>query len=215
MLGMLLMSPKFGAFVLASSVLAITPGPGVMYIVSRTVALGRRAGFASVGGIALGSLANAAVASVGLATVLAKSRTAFFLVKLVGAAYLIALGIKALRATPTARAAESPSPLPQRRLFRDGFIVALFNPKTALFFAALLPQFLNPGVAPLGQSLVLSCIFVSIAMCSDTLYVLVAAALAPKMGRRAFAGPIGRYISACTFLGLGVYAALASPRSTR
>jgi threonine/homoserine/homoserine lactone efflux protein len=208
----LLTSPTFAAFLFASLILAVTPGPGVIYIVTRTVGQGRKAGFASIGGIALGDLGNATAASVGLAALLAASATAFVIVKLAGAAYLIFLGVKTLWARSAApvmvnRGRESPA-----RLFRDGFLVALLNPKTALFFAALLPQFIDPGASPLWQSLILSCVFVAIAVCTDTLYMLTASALAPAIRRRGGSRSYGRYITAATFIGLGVYAALANPR---
>jgi threonine/homoserine/homoserine lactone efflux protein len=213
MIQALLTSPTFAAFLFASLILAVTPGPGVIYIVTRTLGQGRKAGFASIGGIALGDLGNATAASVGLAALLSASATAFVIVKLAGAAYLIFLGVKALwvrSATPIMvnRIRESPA-----RLFRDGFLVALLNPKTALFFAALLPQFIDPGASPLWQSLVLSGVFVAIAVCTDTLYMLTASALAPALDRRRGGSrSYGRYITAATFIGLGVYAALANPR---
>jgi threonine/homoserine/homoserine lactone efflux protein len=212
MIETLLASPTFATFLIASLVLAITPGPGVVYIVTRTLGSGRKAGFASIGGIALGDLGNAAAASIGLAAVLSASASAFVIVKLAGAAYLIFLGLKALWAKPAATVTANAIRLSPARLFRDGFFVALLNPKTALFFAALLPQFIDPGASPLWQSLVLSCVFVSIAVCTDTLYMLMASALAPTISRRGGAGPYGRYITAAAFIGLGVYAALANPR---
>jgi threonine/homoserine/homoserine lactone efflux protein len=215
MIGTIVFSPTFEAFIFASIILAITPGPGVVYIVTRTLSQGRKAGLASVGGIALGNLGNAAAASVGLAAVLAASAAAFFVVKLVGAAYLIFLGVKALRARATAEVSARPIGMSPGRLFRDGFFVALLNPKTALFFAALLPQFINPSASPLGQSLILGCLFVLIAMCTDTMYVITASALAPAIGQRSRWLPYGRYLSAATFIGLGVYAAFATPRSAK
>jgi threonine/homoserine/homoserine lactone efflux protein len=213
--GMFFTSPTFVAFLIASLVLAVTPGPGVVYIVTQTLGQGRKAGLASIGGIAFGNLGNASAASIGLAAVFAASATAFIVVKLTGAMYLVFLGIKALRTkrtTTNAALARRSSPA---RLFRDGFLVALFNPKTALFFAALLPQFINPSASPLGQSLVLGGVFVGVAMCTDTIYVLTASALASTIRRRSGWRPYGRYLSAATFIALGVYAALASPRSTR
>jgi threonine/homoserine/homoserine lactone efflux protein len=215
MIQALLTSPTFAAFLFASLILAVTPGPGVIYIVTRTLGQGRKAGFASIGGIALGDLGNATAASVGLAALLSASATAFVIVKLAGAAYLIFLGVKSLWARSAApvmvnRIRESPA-----RLFRDGFLVALLNPKTALFFAALLPQFIDPGASPLWQSLVLSCVFVAIAICTDTLYMLTASALAPAISRRGGSRSYGRYITAATFIGLGVYAALANPRPAK
>jgi threonine/homoserine/homoserine lactone efflux protein len=123
-----------------------------------------------------------------LAVVIAQSATAFTLVKWIGAAYLMYLGIQALRTRPAVTADPVPdeskhdsaarsrheASVPRRRLFRDGFWVALLNPKTALFFAALLPQFIVPGAAPLQQTWVLGSIFVAVAMCTDTAYVLAA-----------------------------------------
>src|SRR6266481_1911099 len=215
MIHTLLASPPFATFLFASLVLAITPGPGVIYIVTRTLGQGRKAGFASIGGIALGDLGNAAAASLGLAAVLSASANAFVIVKLAGAAYLVFLGLKALWAKPAAPVAAPTIPLSPARLFRDGFLVALLNPKTALFFAALLPQFIDPGASPLWQSLVLSCVFVAIAVCTDTLYMLTASALAPAISRRGGSRSYGRYITAATFIGLGVYAALANPRPAK
>ena len=139
------------AFLAASLVLAATPGPGVLYVVTRTIAQGRRAGLTSVAGVALGNLCNAIGASLGLGALFAVSSAAFLIVKTTGAAYLVYLGFKALRpsATPTLeghfRSAAT------GRAFREGFLVALLNPKTALFFAAFLPQFIDPASSAVLQ----------------------------------------------------------------
>ena len=215
MIQVLLTSPTFAAFLVASLILAVTPGPGVIYIVTRTLGQGRKAGFASIAGIALGDFGNATAASLGLAALLSASAAAYVIVKLAGAAYLIYLGVKALWARSAAPLAASRIRESPARLFRDGFLVSLLNPKTALFFAALLPQFINPGASPLWQSLALSCIFVAMAMCTDTIYMLTASALGPAISRRGSSRPYGRYISAAAFIGLGVYAALANPRSAK
>jgi threonine/homoserine/homoserine lactone efflux protein len=200
------MAPQFATFLLASLLLAITPGPGVIYVLTRTLSQGRSAGLASVCGIALGNLANASVASLGLAVVIAASSAAFAVVKLIGAAYLVFLGVQALRAKPSAQPDDaSRPPLSPARLFRAAFLVALLNPKTALFFAALLPQFIQPGAASLAQTF-----FVAIALCTDTIYVCAAAALASAIRGRSMWRSYGRYVSAATFLGLGLYAALTS-----
>jgi threonine/homoserine/homoserine lactone efflux protein len=209
----LVLSPPFATFLLASLILAITPGPGVIYVLTRTLSQGRGAGLASVCGIALGNLANAAVAALGLAFVIAASATAFAAVKFLGAAYLVFLGVQALRRRPAAQPDDAPRrALSPRRLFRAAFLVALLNPKTALFFAALLPQFIHPSAAPFAQTLFLGSVFVVIALCTDTAYVFTAAALASSIRRRSRWRPYGRYLSAATFMGLGVYAALANPR---
>jgi threonine/homoserine/homoserine lactone efflux protein len=211
-LASLLRSPGFLAFLLASLALAITPGPGVIYIVTRTLRQGRRAGLASVCGVAVGNLGNAAAASVGLAALLKTSAAAFVLIKFAGAAYLIFLGIQALRAPRPIQHAEAGVPVAPAPLFRDGFFVAILNPKTTLFFAALLPQFMVPGSPPFTQSLVLSFVFVSIAACTDTLYVLTASTVSARI-RRKSGQSYGRAISAATFFALGFYAALAGPRA--
>ena len=169
------------AFGLASLLLAATPGPGVLYIVTRTLAQGRRAGLASVAGVALGNLGNALAASLGLAALLAVSSTAFTVVKLAGAAYLIYLGIKALR-TPARDNGPQIAATPRRALiFRDGCTVALLNPKTALFFAAFLPQFIEPTGSAAWQSAAFGAAFVAIAACSDSVYVLAANVAAPAL----------------------------------
>jgi len=214
MIGTLFTSPTFVAFIVASLILAITPGPGVVYIVTQTLGQGRKAGLASIGGIALGNLGNASAASVGLAAVFAASSAAFLIVKFAGAGYLVFLGIRALRTRTTIAAAARTHRISTVKLCRDGSLVALLNPKTALFFAALLPQFISPNASPLKQSLVLGCVFVSIAMCTDTIYVLTASVVALKLRHRVELRPFGRYLSAATFIGLGIYAALASPRGT-
>jgi threonine/homoserine/homoserine lactone efflux protein len=138
-----LFGPTWAVFVAASLVLAITPGPGVIYLVTRTMSQGRAVGLASIGGIALGNLGNAAFAAAGLAMVFAVSAQSFLLVKLAGAAYLVFLGIKALRPACIAQRDRRLTPGPHARAFRDAFLVALLNPKTALFFAAFLPQFVD------------------------------------------------------------------------
>ncbi len=140
--------PLFSAFVLASLVLALTPGPGVFYIVTRSIVEGRRSGLVSVAGVALGNLGNALAASVGLAALFALSSLAFTIVQYAGALYLVYLGVQMLRTPPAELSAPAPAAAARGRIFRDGFVVALLNPKTTLFFAAFLPQFLSPAVPP-------------------------------------------------------------------
>lgn len=207
-------SRGFMTFLAASFILAVIPGPAVAYIVTRTLSQGRRAGLASVLGIALGNLGNAAAAAIGLAAVLAASSTVFAAVRWAGAAYLAFLGIRALR-TRRSEAAASAALTSPRRVFRDGFVVALLNPKTALFFAALLPQFIDPEVPALGQGAGLAGVFILMAVCTDTMYVLLASALGGVIGRWAGSRRYGRYLTAASFIGLGLYAALANPRGSR
>ena len=208
-------APVLVAFAIASLVLAATPGPGVLYIVTRTLSQGRRAGLASVAGVALGNLGNALAASLGLAALLAVSTFAFELVRFAGAAYLVYLGIKALRGSsaPVERSVREAPAL--RRILRDGFFVALLNPKTALFFAAFLPQFMVPGASAMTQSALFGAAFVAIAACTDSAYVLAAGIAAPALGGLQRASAIGRYLTAAVYLGLAVFTAASGTRATR
>jgi len=193
------------AFLIASVILAVTPGPGVLYIVTRSLTQGRRFGLASVAGVALGNLGNAIGASIGLAAVFAVSALAFTLVKYLGALYLLYLGIHAVRAPQLDRASAMPGAASLQRIFRDGFIVALLNPKTAIFFAAFLPQFMNTESPAIVQSLMLGSAFVTIAAATDTAYALAAGALAPLLTRARGVRAIGRYLTGGSFIGLGIY----------
>ena len=203
--------PLFSAFLIASLVLAVTPGPGVLYIVTRSIVQGRRSGLASVAGVALGNLGNALAASVGLAALFAVSSLAFTVLKYAGALYLVWLGVQMLRAAPEANAAPEAASAPLAKVFRDGFVVALLNPKTTVFFAAFLPQFLSPGAPPIFPSIALGSLFVAIAAATDSVYALAAGAIAPAL-RGSTLRRIGRRLGGGVFIGLGVFTALAGSR---
>lgn len=208
-------SSMLAAFLAASLVLAVTPGPGVVYIVSRSVADGRRHGLASVVGVAFGNLGNALAASAGLASVFAVSAAAFTVVKYAGACYLIYLGVRMLLKSNAVAKSLAVVPARLGRVVRDGFVVALLNPKTALFFAAFLPQFL-PATTSLFQTAVLGGIFVVVAAVTDTGYVIVAGAMTPVLAR-AHGGfkPVARYASGFTLVGLGLITALTPSRAAK
>lgn len=184
---------KLAAFAAASLVLALTPGPGVLFIVARTLAAGRRAGLAAVAGVAAGNLANAVAASLGLAALFALWPPAFVLVRTAGGLVLLWMAWQALHAPADA----DPAP------GRQAFWVALLNPKTTLFFAALLPPFLDPAGSAVAQSLALGALFVAIAAATDSLYALAAGALAPRLGG---ARRWGRFVAAVVYAALGLYA---------
>ena len=203
------------AFLAASLLLALTPGPAVLYILARTLAQGRASGMASVLGVALGNLASAVAAAFGVAAVLAASSAAFTVVKWAGAAYLVWLGVGLLRARPAAAAAAPAGATNWRRTWRDGFLVALLNPKTALFFAAFLPQFLAPGADALGQTLLLGTLFVLLATCTDVGYVLAAAAIAPRLARTGGAVRWGPRLAGLSLIGLGLLAAFGGRPATK
>ncbi|HLW24121.1 MAG TPA: LysE family translocator [Steroidobacteraceae bacterium] len=204
-------TPALAVFFAASLALAVTPGPGVLYLIARTLGEGRRSAIASIGGVALGNLGNALIACVGLEVLLLASSAAFGILKLAGAAYLAWLGIRELRRKSSRPGCEQLE-LSHRRAFRDGFLVALLNPKTALFFAAFLPQFIEPHApAPFARSLLLAGTFVAIAVCTDTLYVLAAGALRSRL-ERGFTGVWGRRASGVVYLTLGAFLALSDAR---
>jgi threonine/homoserine/homoserine lactone efflux protein len=211
----LVSGPMLAAFLAASFVLAVTPGPGVVYIVARTLAQGRGAGLASVAGVAAGNLCNAVGAALGLAALFAVSSLAFSIVKYAGAAYLIYLGIKALRHPAAIAVPGEFAPPQKRRIARDGFLVALLNPKTALFFAAFLPQFIDRAGGAALQGVLLGVVFVAVAACTDSAYVLAANLASARLGRSRCFETVGRYAAAATYFGLGLFTATTGSRSGR
>lgn len=206
--------PLFSAFLFASFVLAVTPGPGVLYIVTRSLVQGHCSGLASVAGVAIGNLGNTLAASVGLAALFAVSSLAFSVFKYAGALYLVYLGVQMLRSRPVDNASAVPTAAPLGRVFRDGVFVALLNPKTTVFFAAFLPQFLSPNAPPMLQSMVLGSLFVAVAAVTDSTFALAAGAAAPALRSRGV-GRIGRRLGGGVFIGLGIFTALADLRSAR
>jgi threonine/homoserine/homoserine lactone efflux protein len=194
-------------FALASVALAIVPGPAVTYIVAQSVDKGRRAGLTSAGGVASGGLVHVLAATVGLSALIASSTTAFTVVKLVGAAYLIAVGIR--RIVTKDESYTEPQPAPLRQIWRQGVVVNIFNPKTALFFLAFLPQFVNRDHTVWTQVAFLGLMFALIAFASDCLYAVLADALASRLRHGTRAAKIQRYVSGGIFVALGGVAAAA------
>jgi threonine/homoserine/homoserine lactone efflux protein len=193
-------------FALASFLLAVVPGPAVLYVVAQAVDQGRRAGLASALGVATGGLVHVTAAVVGLSSLLASSATAFEAVKLVGAAYLVYLGVRRLltKAGPVALERER-RPLPA--LYRRGVVVNVLNPKTALFFLAFLPQFVDPHAGHAWLQVgALGLIFVAIAVLSDGAYAVAAGTAAGALRGRAFQH-VQRWVSGSIFVGLGLAAA--------
>lgn len=169
-------------FAVASVAMLAFPGPSVLYIVSRSIDQGRRAGLVSMLGVEAGALVHVLAAAVGVSAILASSATAFSVVKYAGAAYLVYLGIQRLRRPGGFGLAGAPTAVPGRRLFRDGMIVNVLNPKTAVFFLAFLPQFVDPDRgAGAVQVFVLGAMFVVLAVLSDGLYAVVAGAVGARL----------------------------------
>jgi threonine/homoserine/homoserine lactone efflux protein len=200
--------PVLIAFLGVSLILAVVPGPGVAYIVARSVTAGRRTGLVSVAGVAAGNLGNAVAASLGLAAILAVSSTAFLALKYAGAAYLVWLGLRALRRDVVASVPESGMHrIRPRHVLRDGFLVALLNPKTMLFFGSFLPQFMAADAASPAQGILLGALFVAVAAVTDTAYALAAAAVAPLLRGRPGLQGAGRRLRGGALVGLGLYTA--------
>jgi threonine/homoserine/homoserine lactone efflux protein len=197
-------------FLLAATALAIVPGPAVAYIVTQSIDQGRRAGLVSALGVASGGLLHVAAATVGLSALIASSATAFTVVKLVGAAYLIVVGIRRILAGDSEETEPRALRAPLRRIYRQGVIVNVLNPKTALFFLAFLPQFVDPNRGAVWpQVAVLGVIFVSVAVLSDMTYALVSDAIAGRIRRTGTGAKVRRWLTGGVFVALGVTAAVA------
>jgi threonine/homoserine/homoserine lactone efflux protein len=199
-------------FSAAALALIVVPGPAVTYIVTQSIDKGRGAGLVSALGIASGGLVHVAAAVIGLSALLASSATAFTVVKLVGAAYLIVIGVRRLlaRHEDALEPEAGPATGAHGRLFVQGAVVNVLNPKTALFFLAFLPQFVDPSRGSVAEQVaVLGCVFVLIAVLSDSTYALVAAALAGRLRASVRARRIRRYVTGGVFVALGVTAATA------
>ncbi len=196
-------------FCLASAALAVVPGPAVAYIVTHSIDKGRRAGVASAFGVATGGLVHALAATVGLSALIASSATAFTVVKLVGAAYLVGLGLRRI-ATGAQDDDVQTDPAGHRRLYVQGVVVNVFNPKTALFFLAFIPQFVDTRHGHVAvQVALLGAVFISIALTSDLAYALLADLVGGRLRRSGRAARARRRLSGAIFVALGITAAVA------
>src|SRR3712207_1425728 len=206
-------APTFAIFVAASLALAVVPGPAVLYIVARSVDGGRPAGLVSVLGIGVGGLVHVAFAAVGLSAILASSAAAFSVVKWLGVAYLIYLGIGRFLARDEEGAAVTVEKESLSRVFRQGVVVNVLNPKTALFFLAFLPQFVDPSRgAVTTQIALLGITFVVLALCTDGLYALLTGSAADWLRRRNESPRfrrLQRYVSGVVFIALGAATAVS------
>jgi threonine/homoserine/homoserine lactone efflux protein len=197
-------------FAVAALVLLLVPGPAVLYVVTRSIHQGRRAGLASVLGLHVGTLVHIAAATVGLSALVVSSAVAFTIVKIAGAAYLIGLGLWTLLSRRAERDVALGGEPNLRRAFAQGIVVNVLNPKTALFFLAFLPQFVDVNAPhPAAQIAVLGFLFVLLGLVTDSLYAL-AAGTAGGLLRRSRRFTRGeRYVTGTVYIGLGVATALA------
>jgi threonine/homoserine/homoserine lactone efflux protein len=202
----------FALFVAAALVMLIVPGPSVLYIVARSVEGGRIAGFVSVLGVQTGALVHIAFAALGLSAILASSAVAFSVVKWLGAAYLVWLGLRRIFGSDEE---EDVAIEPERlsRVFLQGVLVNTLNPKTALFFLAFLPQFVDPSRgAAWTQVLLFGATFIVLALCSDGLYALLsgtAGAWLRRNTKRAAFRRGQRLVSGGVLIALGAVAAVS------
>ena len=200
---------SFTAFLLAATMLAITPGPGLAYVVARTVAGGRAEGLASCCGTALGGLLHVVAAALGLSLLIAQSAMAFNLLKYLGAAYLVYLGIRMLVRGQGVDAVTPAAALGSRRALLEGLVVEALNVKTALFFLAFLPQFVAPGPTMAVQLALLGCICVALNTLVDVAAVRGAAQWARPGAARLARARLLQRVSGGTMIGLGAFLALA------
>jgi threonine/homoserine/homoserine lactone efflux protein len=193
-------------FSLAALALLAIPGPSVLYIVTQSAERGRRVGLAAVAGVHLGSLVHVAAATAGLSALVVASALAFNVVKYGGAAYLVYLGVRKLLERDREEDVET-EPEPLRRALLRGIVVNVLNPKTALFFVAFLPQFIDADRGGVwSQALVLGFVFVGLGLVSDSMYALAAGTVGGLIRRRR---KLVRYGSGVVYVTLGAAAALA------
>ena len=200
-------------FMGAALALLLVPGPAVLYITARSASQGRLAGLVSVLAIETANFLQAVAAALGLSAILLSSALAFDVVKYLGAAYLVFLGVRKLLSRDGQGGQEVVKRESLSRIYWQGFLVNILNPKTALFFFAFLPQFVDPARGNvIGQNLFLGAVFVGMAIVTDSLYALLASSLASKLtGNRRFQTG-GRYFAGLVYIGLGITTALTGAR---
>jgi len=198
-------------FMLATLALLVVPGPAVVYIVARSIDQGARAGIVSALGLAVGSVVLAAAAAFGVSAVLGASPRAFDAVRYLGAGYLAFLGIRTLlvRDAPAATARRRREPF--SRIFGEGILVNLTNPKTALFFFAFLPQFVNPEGSVRAQIVLLGLVFSAMGMVTDSVYAAAAGAVAGRLRSDPRFPRLSRASAAAVYLALAVLAVFTHP----
>ena len=193
--------------------LLLVPGPAVLYVVAQSVHRGRVAGVVSMLGIEVGGLLHVAAAAVGLSSLVVSSAVAFEIVKYVGAGYLVYLGVRRVLGRDGGEVAHRGRERTLGALFRQGVVVNVLNPKTALFFFAFLPQFVDPAAsAPALQIAFLGFLFIAIATCSDGAYALAAGTLGGWLRPSRGFVALERYVSGTIFVGLGLATALTGSK---
>ena len=210
----MLESSQLYLFLIASLALLLTPGPAVLYIVARSINQGRMAGIVSVLGVETANFFHASAAALGLSAILLSSALAFDIVKYLGAAYLIYLGFRKIVARENHTKTEVGEQESLPRIYSQGFVVNLFNPKTALFFFAFLPQFVNtPNGNITLQIFLLGIIFVVMAIITDSAYAIISSSVASQLHANQNFARSQRYFTGLIYIGLGVVTAFTGSRN--
>jgi threonine/homoserine/homoserine lactone efflux protein len=203
-------------FVSAAVVMLVIPGPAVLYIVGRSVGQGRSAGLVSALGVGVGTLVHTTAATVGLSALLVSSALAFGVVKYLGAAYLVYLGIQRIRRKESFAPTEAVVHVPLRRVFVQGIVVNVLNPKAALFFFAFLPQFVDASRGHVaGQILFLGVLFAVLGITSDSVWAMLSGTVAHRLRGNSRWVRTERYVSGGMLISLGVATALAGSGSRK
>ncbi len=205
-------SAHLAAFAVAALTIALIPGPGMLYVLARSLRGGRREGLASSLGTAVGGFSRVVAAAFGLSVILATSATAFSVVKYAGAAYLIYLGVRTIVAGKVAEAAAPGASEAAWIAFRQGVTTEAFNPKTALFFLSFLPQFINREAPAIPQFLLLGTISVTLNTTADVVVSLLAGPIGSQLRRRPRLRHGQRYASGGALIALGGYVAVSGER---
>ncbi|MEM9451340.1 MAG: LysE family translocator [Cyanobacteria bacterium P01_E01_bin.6] len=198
----------FGVFLSAAIALAITPGPGILYVMTRTLKGGKREGVMSSFGTAVGGMVHVFAAAFGISVIFATSALAFNLVKYLGAAYLIYLGIKTLRSSGSLIDMTTLQSAGSQRAFLQGITVEVLNPKTALFFLAFIPQFINPEGIVFAQFLMLGTLSITLNTSADLVVALLAGPLGQRLATNRRLQARQRYLTGTGLIALGGYVAL-------
>jgi threonine/homoserine/homoserine lactone efflux protein len=202
----------YALFIATALVLLAIPGPAVLYVVGRSIDQGRTAGLASVLGITTGTIVHITAATVGLSSLVLASKVAFDAVRYAGAAYLVLLGVRRLLTRGGEEAAAGRAPRTLRRLYTQGFVVNLLNPKTIVFVFAFIPQFVDVGAGHVWlQIFLLGVTFAGLGLASDSLYAIVAGTVADRLRGTPLVARVERWFGGSVLIGLGVAAALVAP----
>ena len=198
------------AFIVATAGLLVIPGPAVIYMVNRTLADGRSAGLTAVAGLEIGDTIQSVLAALGVSAAIATSASLFNIVKWTGVVYLAWTGLRTMSRVPSAVETDA-SHVSRAMIFRQGIWVNALNPKTALFFLAIFPQFVDPTAEHATvQSLVLAAVFVAMATVFNSGWVLAASALRVVLVRGRTVYVLRRWVSGSLFLALALFAATVS-----